>query len=117
MFLFSLSDNHYLAELVAAGLAIPLSSHEERNFEDGEFSARTLIGVRGEDVYALQSLHGGTDRSTNDKICRLAFFAVTLKENGARRVTAVVPYLAYARKHRQTKTRDPVRTRYLALLL
>jgi ribose-phosphate pyrophosphokinase len=40
-----------------------------------------------------------------------------LKENGAERVTAVIPYLAYARKDRQTKPRDPVTTRYLALLL
>ncbi|NRQ12885.1 Ribose-phosphate pyrophosphokinase [Ensifer sesbaniae] len=29
-------------------------------------------------------------------------------------MTAVVPYLAYARKDRQTKARDPVTTRYVA---
>jgi ribose-phosphate pyrophosphokinase len=55
--------------------------------------------------------------SVNDKLCRLLFFISTLKENGAKRVTAVIPYLAYARKDRQTKPRDPVTTRYLALLL
>jgi ribose-phosphate pyrophosphokinase len=32
-------------------------------------------------------------------------------------VTAVIPYLAYARKDRQTKPRDPVTTRYVAVLL
>ncbi len=31
-------------------------------------------------------------------------------------MTAVVPYLAYARKDRQTKARDPVTTRYVARL-
>jgi ribose-phosphate pyrophosphokinase len=32
-------------------------------------------------------------------------------------VTAVIPYLAYARKDRQTKSRDPMTTRYVAQLL
>ena len=35
---------------------------------------------------------------------------------GAARVTAVVPYLAYARKDRRTAARDPVTTRYVAAL-
>ena len=56
-------------------------------------------------------------RTPNDKLVRLLFFVATLKENGARRVTAVIPYLAYARKERQTKPRDPVTTRYVAELL
>ena len=34
----------------------------------------------------------------------------------AARVTAVVPYLAYARKDAKTQTRDPVTTRYVAQL-
>jgi len=36
------------------------------------------------------------------------------QDAGAARVTAVVPYLCYARKDRQTKPRDPVTTRYVA---
>jgi ribose-phosphate pyrophosphokinase len=75
------------------------------------------VSVRGEDIYVIQSLHGGPDQSPNDKLCRLLFFLATMKENGAARVTAVIPYLAYARKDRQTKPRDPVTTRYLAELL
>jgi ribose-phosphate pyrophosphokinase len=46
----------------------------------------------------------------------LWFFLATLRDAGARRVTAIVPYLAYARKDRQTQTRDPVATRYVAAL-
>ncbi|WP_268238208.1 ribose-phosphate pyrophosphokinase-like domain-containing protein [Neoroseomonas lacus] len=36
---------------------------------------------------------------------------------GAARLTAVVPYIAYARKDRRTKPRDPVTSRYVAQLL
>ena len=42
------------------------------------------------------------------------FFIGALKDAGAARVTAVVPYLCYARKDRRTKPNDPVTTRYVA---
>ncbi|MCB1744809.1 MAG: ribose-phosphate pyrophosphokinase, partial [Gammaproteobacteria bacterium] len=51
-----------------------------------------------------------------DKLVRLLFFIGSLKDAGASRVTAVLPYLCYARKDRKTKSRDPVSTRYLASL-
>jgi ribose-phosphate pyrophosphokinase len=91
-----------------------LSLHEERDFEDGEHKARPLDPVLGQDVYVIQSLHGGPAMSANDKLCRLLFFIGALKDAGAARVTAVVPYLCYARKDRRTKPNDPVTTRYVA---
>jgi ribose-phosphate pyrophosphokinase len=115
--LFALNATREFGVKVAGELGIELAAHEEREFEDGEHKARPLVSVRGHDVYLIQSLHSGPAASVNDKLCRLLFFISTLKENGARRVTAVIPYLAYARKDRQTKPRDPVTTRYLAVLL
>jgi ribose-phosphate pyrophosphokinase len=117
MELFALNATHEFGLSIAAALQIELAPHEEREFEDGEHKARPLISVRGCDVYVVQSLHSGPEGSVNDKLCRLLFFIGALKENGANRVTAVIPYLAYARKDRQTKPRDPVTTRYLAVLL
>jgi ribose-phosphate pyrophosphokinase len=117
MQLFALSETRLLGEAVAAHLERPLARIEERSFEDGEHKSRPLESVRGADAYVLQSLDGEGGASPNDKLIRLLFFAATLKENGARRVTAVIPYLAYARKERQTKTRDPVTTRYVAQLI
>ena len=61
-------------------------------------------------------LHSGPSQSAADKLCRLLFFIGALKDAGAARVTAVTPYLCYARKDRRTKARDPVTTRYLAKL-
>ena len=116
MKLFALEASRAFGEAIAASLDRPLAAHEERAFEDGEHKTRPLERVRGADVYVVQSLHGGPDASPNDKLCRLLFFLATLKEHGAARVTAVVPYLAYARKDRQTQARDPVTTRYVAEL-
>lgn len=114
--LFALNATGAFGEHVAEALGTRLDPHEERDFEDGEHKARPLVSVRGQDVYVLQSLHGGPEESANDKLCRLLFFVATLREHGAARITALVPYLAYARKDRQTKARDPVTSKYMALL-
>lgn len=116
MKLFALNATRPFGEKVAAALGTTLAEHEEREFEDGEHKARPLVSVRGRDVYVIHSLHEEPEQSVNDKICRLLFFLGAIREGGARRLTAVIPYLAYARKDRQTKSRDPVTTRYMAQL-
>lgn len=114
--LFALNSSRSFGERVSQHLGIPLSQHEEREFEDGEHKARPLVNVRGRDVYVVHSLYGDQEQSGNDKLCRLLFFIGALKDASAARVTAIVPYLAYARKDRKTKPRDPVTTRYVAAL-
>jgi ribose-phosphate pyrophosphokinase len=99
---------------VAAGTA--LSPMEEREFEGGEHKTRPLVSVRGREVYVVQSLSGDAAGSANDRLCRLLFFVAGLKDCGAARVTACVPFLAYGRKDRRTKERDPVTLRYVAQL-
>jgi len=114
--LFALAATAGLGGAVAEALGWPLAAHEERGFEDGEHKARPLENVADADCYVIQSLHGGPDESVDDKLCRLLFFIGALKDAGAARVTAVTPYLAYARKDRRTKPFDPVTTRYMAAL-
>jgi ribose-phosphate pyrophosphokinase len=114
--LFALHTSHLFGEQVARELGLPLSSHDERDFEDGEHKLRALASVRGADVYVLVSLHGEAGHSTNDKLCRLLFFIGALRDAAAARVTAVVPYLAYARKDSKTNPRDPLTLRYVAAM-
>ncbi len=116
MLLFALKHTRDFGQRVAASLGVELAPLEEREFEDGEHKARPLADVRGRDCFVIQSLHGGPDASGNDKLARLLFFAGALRDHRAARVTAVVPYLAYARKDRVTKPHDPVITRYVAQL-
>ncbi len=117
MLLFALNASRAFGFRVAEALGVTLAEHEEREFEDGEHKTRPLVSVRGRDVYVVQSLYGGPEASCDEKLVRLLFFIATLKENGAKSMNAVIPYLAYARKDRQTKPRDPVTTRYMAQLL
>lgn len=114
--LFCLDSGHDFAAQVAAHLGVPLAQHEERDFEGGEHKIRPLETVRNRDVFVIQSLYASDGFSINDKLVRLLFLLAGLRDNGAARITAVVPYLCYSRKDRRTKSRDPVTTRYIAQL-
>jgi ribose-phosphate pyrophosphokinase len=116
MAVFALNTSRTFGEQVCQHLATTLSAHEEREFEDGEHKARPLVSVRGKDVFVIQSLHGEATQTVNDKLCRLLFFLGALRDASADRVTAVIPYLCYARKDRKSKPRDPVTTRYVAAM-
>jgi ribose-phosphate pyrophosphokinase len=114
MRLFALDAGAALAAALSARLDEPLAPHELRVFEDGECKLRPLVDPRGDDVCVVAGLHGDASGSPHDKLCRLLMFASTLRDHGTRRVTAVVPYLAYARKDRRTKPFDPLSLRYVA---
>lgn len=114
--LFAPNHTAAFAGQVAAALGVSLARSEEREFDGGEHKMRPLDDVEGRDVFVLQSVHGDATASANDRLCRLLFFIGALKDAGAARVTACVPYLAYARKDRRTQPRDPVTTRYVAAL-
>ena len=114
--LFALDSSNEFGLRLAFRLGMALSRHEEREFEHGEHKARPLEEVRGRNVFVVHSLYGGAGASANDRLVRLLFFIGALKDAGAARVTAVAPYLAYSRKDRRTKPRDPVTTRYVAQL-
>jgi ribose-phosphate pyrophosphokinase len=116
MLLFALDATRDFGAAIARELAVTLAPLEERTFEDGEHKIRPLVDPDGADVYVVQSLHGGPAASGDDKLVRLLSFLAALRDHGARRITAVTPYLAYARKDRRTKPFDPVSLRMIAQL-
>lgn len=115
--LFALNHSHEFGQRVATSMGVTLGKHEEREFEDGEHKARPRENVRGTDAFVIHSLYSDEEQSVNDKLIRLLFFLGALKDAGASRTTAVIPYLCYARKDRKTKSRDPLSSRYVAGLL
>lgn len=116
MLLFALKETRDHGDRIAAAMGQDLSDLEHRDFEDGEFKIRPLCRVQGDHVCIIQSLYDGPDLSVHDKLSRLLFLIATMRDHGAARVTALVPYLCYARKDRRTKAQDPVMTRYVAQL-
>lgn len=114
---FAPTESRDAATTVARAAGLRLTGLEERSFEDGEFKLRPLESVRGRTAFVYQSLAGTAEAPAADRLVRLLFLLANLRDAGAERRIAVIPYLAYARKDRRTQTRDPVYTRYVAELL
>src|SRR3990170_6702793 len=72
---------------------VPVAS---RVFPDGESYVRLEASVKDEHVAIVQT----TCMPQDSNLMQLAFMASAAKRNGAKKVTAVVPYLAYARQDR-----------------
>ncbi|HEY7377261.1 MAG TPA: ribose-phosphate diphosphokinase [Steroidobacteraceae bacterium] len=112
--LFAPQATHRLGAAVAAALGTELARHEERRFAGGEFKIRPLESVRGRHAWVLQSLYGTAGASACDRLCEQLFLAGAIRDAGAEHVGLLFPYLAFARKDRRTKARDPLTSRYVA---
>jgi ribose-phosphate pyrophosphokinase len=115
--LVGLSESHALAAELGRLTSLDVAPLEERTFEEGEFKLRPLVSVRDRTVFVVQSLAGSADAPVSQRLVRLLFLLYGLRDAGASRMIAIVPYLSFARKDRRTQTRDPVNTRYVAQML
>ena len=85
-------------------------------FSDSETCVRLDIPVNGDDVYLFQALFDpNSERTVDQNYMAFLIAARTLRETGASHVTAVLPYLAYARQDKPTKfMREPTTARLIA---
>ena len=112
--IFAPSESRALGLAASERAGIPLGALEEREYAGGEFKLRPLQPVRDRTVFVVQSLAETQKAPIAQRLVRLLFLTHCLRDAGASRAIAVIPYLAYARKDRRTKPRDPVYTRYVA---
>lgn len=94
MKIFSGTSNKPLAERIAKDLRIELSPLEIHVFPDGEKRIRLLDSVLGQHTVVVQS----TSTPADQNYMELFFIVDALKRNGAKSVTAVIPYLGYQRQ-------------------
>jgi hypothetical protein len=78
--------------------------------------ARPDVDVQGRIVFVVASLYGEPTCSVHDKLDDLLFFIGALKDAAADHVTAITPYLCYARQDHRIASGDPLALRYLAQL-
>jgi len=75
-------------------------------FSDSETVVRLDADVSGKDVFLLQALYDPTsERSIDENYMAFLIAARACREWGANHVTAVLPYLAYARQDRPSLSR------------
>lgn len=109
--LFSGNANPVLAAEIAGYLNLPLGKITVDTFSDGEVLVEIGENVRGRDIYILQSIC----MPTNDNLMALLVMADALRRASAARVTAVIPYMGYARQDRRPRSaRVPITAKVVA---
>jgi ribose-phosphate pyrophosphokinase len=88
----------------------------DQNFSDTETSIRLDQHVGGCDVFLVQGLYNPVlDYSVNQSYMAFLIAARAFREHGARHVTGVLPYLAYARQDKPARfTREPTTAKLMA---
>jgi len=111
MAVFTGNANPALAQDIARHLMMPLGRALVGRFSDGEVQVEIMENVRGRDVYLVQS----TCPPANEHLMELLVMADACRRASARRITAVIPYLGYARQdRRQRAMRVPITAKLVA---
>lgn len=108
--LLSGTANQDLATAVAAAMGVPLWRCECERFPDGELRVIVPSRLRGHDVYVIQS----TGPPVHESLMGLLLLLDACRRAGAARVTAIVPYVGYARQDRRTVPGEAVGLRVVA---
>ncbi len=111
MAVFTGNANPGLAQDIARHLMQPLGRALVGRFSDGEIQVEIMENVRGKDVYVVQS----TCPPANEHLMELLVMADACRRASAGRITAVIPYLGYARQdRRQRAMRVPITAKLVA---
>ena len=99
-----------LAEDVAREVPCELATCAVGRFPDGEHDVEIGAEVRGQRVFIVQPVGD----PAGEKLLELLLLADACRRSGAASVTAIVPYLAFARQDRAVKEGRPLGARVLA---
>lgn len=111
--IFSGSGNRELAEEIAQHLNVPMGRAIVGTFKNGETRVRLEENVRGSDIFVIQSLCEPVDHH----IMELALMIDALRGSSAGRITAVIPYYAYARQEKKMSGREPISAKLVASIV
>ena len=106
--------NPALAASIAKHLQVSLGKVVVGAFSDGEIMVEVAENVRGRDAIVIQP----TCAPTNDNFMELLIMVDALRRASAQSITAVVPYLGYARQDRRPRSaRVPVTAKVVANMI
>ncbi len=111
--IFSGSSNQSLTAEIVQNLGVPGGRASIGTFDDGETRVRLEENVRGSDVFIVQSLSTPTDHH----IMELLLMIDAVRRSSASRVTAVIPYMGYAKQEKKTQSREPISAKLLANII
>jgi ribose-phosphate pyrophosphokinase len=110
---FTGSAHPRLAMDMMAELEAPLGRAVVGTWKNGETRVKLEENVRGSDVFAIQSMSD----PVNNSLVELLLIVDALRRASAARITAVIPYFAYAKQEKKTSGREPISAKLVANLL
>lgn len=102
-----------LADDVAKALGTTITPVELSNFANGEIYCKLTESVRSDDVFIFQA-HGS---NVNESIMEQVIMIDAAKRADAHSITAVCPFLGYARQDRKAGGREPISARVVVDML
>jgi ribose-phosphate pyrophosphokinase len=99
-----------LAAKIAEYLDLPLCERDIIVFPNDNLFVKLRKSVRGQDCYVIQTTSAPVHRNLMEMLILLQ----TLRLDSASRVTAVIPYLCYARSDKKDQPRVPITARLVA---
>src|SRR5262249_40221201 len=114
LLVFTGNSNRPLAQSVCHELQVPLGKALVTRFSDGEVQVEIEENVRRKEVFVMQS----TAAPTADNSMDLRVRVDALKRASAASVTAVIPYMGYARQDRRPRSaRVPITAKVAAKMI
>ena len=111
--LFYLTSSKAFAKKVSKETGIPLGKVDIQYFSDGELLVRCLSDVKGKEVIVIQS----TGKPSAQTLFELELFADAVKNAGAKKIVACLPYYGYCRQDRISYDGEPISAKVVAKVL
>jgi ribose-phosphate pyrophosphokinase len=108
--LFAGTGSKDLSQKIADYLGTTLCGHDVRTFPNDNLFIKLDGSVRGQDCFIIQT----TAEPVHRNLMELLITLQTLRLDSAARVTAVIPYLCYARSDKKDQPRVPITARLVA---
>lgn len=108
--LYSGTGSLELATKIANYLKLPLCDRDIITFPNENLFIRLHKSVRGQDCYIVQT----TSIPVHRNLMEMLIMIQTMRLDSAARVTAVIPYLSYARSDKKDQPRVPITARLVA---
>jgi ribose-phosphate pyrophosphokinase len=110
---FTGTSHPELAANIMRELEAPLGRAVVGLWRNGETRVKLEENVRGSDVFVIQSMSDPVDHH----LMELLIIIDALRRASSARITAVIPYFAYAKQEKKTSGREPISAKLVANLL
>ena len=107
------TSNSKLCKNIARQLKLKLVNSNIKRFADGEVYVEINENIRGNSIFVIQS----TSTPANDNLMELLICIDALRRSSAKNITAVIPYLDYARQDRKVVPRTAISAKLVSNLI